>query len=180
MSRATKSFVGVVVGVVLIVVGVYGWFGENSILVAGVGLLVSLLGLGALLLTQSRAHITTPQPAVYLPIALAIALHLYENVAKSSTGFSYGWFIWALVPYGLVLALSCFVDTRIPVIAGALLALMLDAWTHYEVFIQPKGSTAALALIWVPLWNTIIVVPMATFLARLLMRQREPLSSNAP
>jgi hypothetical protein len=179
MNRATKYFVGVAAGVVLMVAGLYGWFGENSILVAGVGLLVSLGGVVALLITQSRSDLRRPHVGVYLPIGLAIALHLYEHISKSSGGFSYGWLLWALVPYIAVLALSCFVETRVPVIFGAVLALALDAWTHYAVFVEPKGSTAALALIWTPLWNLIIVVPGTTFLARLFL-QRASVSPNAP
>jgi hypothetical protein len=180
MTRANKAFVGVVCGVVLMVVGIYGWFGENSILLSGVGLVVSLLAVGALLTTQSRATLTSPHPLIYVFVALALALHLYENLAKSSGLFSYGWLIWALVPYSLVLALSCFASTRTAVIAGAVMALVIDAWTHYGVFIEPKGSTAALALIWIPLWNTIIVIPLATFVARLIMRHRQSVASNAP
>jgi hypothetical protein len=179
MSRAAKSTAGVAFGVLLIVAGVYGWFGENSILLAGVGLLVCLLGLGALITTQSRAHLTTPHPAVYVPVILAIAFHLYENVSKTSGEFAYGWFIWALVPYGLVLGLACFAGTRIPAVAGAVLALLVDIWIHYEVA-QSTSSTAVLAFIWIPLWNTIIVVPAASFLTWLLMRHRKPVSSNAP
>jgi hypothetical protein len=180
MTRANKAFAGVVSGVLLMVVGIYGWFGENSILLSGVGLVVSLLAVGVLLTTQSRAMLTSPHPLVYLIVALALALHLYENLAKSSGPFSFGWLVWALVPYGLALVLSCFATTRTAVVAGAAIALVIDAWTHYEVFIEPKGSTAALALIWMPLWNTIIVVPLATFVARLVMRHRQPVAPNAP
>jgi len=180
MTRANKAFASVVGGVALMVGGIYGWFGENSIFVCGVGLVGSLLAVAMLLSTQSRAKLTSPHPLIYFVIALALALHLYENLAKSSGAFSYGWLIWALVPYVLVLALSCFANTRTAVIAGAVIALVIDAWTHYEVFIEPKGSTAALALIWIPLWNTIIVIPLATFIARLVMRHRQPVAPNAP
>src|SRR5688500_78591 len=112
MTRAAKGFAGIAFGVLLIVAGVYGWFGENSILLAGVGLLVGLLGLGALISTQSRAELTSPHPAVYVVLILVIAFHLYENFGKTSGEFEYGWFTWALVPYALVLGQSCFVGTR--------------------------------------------------------------------
>jgi hypothetical protein len=78
-----------------------------------------------------------------------------------------------------VLVLSCFEGTRLPVIAGAALALAADGWNYYEVA-RSTSSTAAIAFIWIPIWNTIIVVPTATFLARLFLRRRRQVSANAP
>jgi hypothetical protein len=166
-------------GVLAVVAGIYGWFGEVSIALAGLGLLLCVAGLGALLSTQSSANLTAPHPYVYVPLALAVLLHGYENLGRSS-GVSYGWFLWALLPYGLVLALACFKGTREAAIAGAVVALLLDGLVHYDVFINPQGSTAALALIWIPIWSTLILVPGATLLARLVIRRRASISSNAP
>jgi hypothetical protein len=179
MTRATKSFAGVVCGVVLVVAGLFGWFGEVSFLVAGAGLAVLLVGAGGLLSTQSRTQLRVPHPAVWGLLTFAIVFHVFQNLRMMSADFSYGWFLWALLPYGLVLVLSCFQGTRISVIAGAALALAADAWNCYEVA-RSTSSTASLNFIWIPIWNTIIVVPMATFLAWLLLRRRHPGSANAP
>jgi hypothetical protein len=123
MTRATKSFTAVAFGVLLMVAGIYGWFGEVSLPLAGVGSLTLLVGAGALLSTQSRAQLRLPHPVVHGLLAMAIAFHVYQNVTMMSADFSYGWFLWALLPYGLVLVLSCFEGTRHSVIAGAALAL---------------------------------------------------------
>jgi hypothetical protein len=179
MTRAIKSFYAVGCGVLLIVAGLFGWAGEVSLLLAGGGLLVLLVGAAALLSTQSRAQLRTPYPAVYVLLILAIAFHVFQNLTMMSADFSYGWFLWALLPYGLVLALSFFEGTRLSVIAGAALALAADAWNYYEVA-QSTSSTAAINFIWIPIWNTIIVVPMATFLAWLVLRRRHRVSANAP
>ena len=179
MTRATKSFTAVAFGVVVLVAGVYGWFGEVSVPLAGIGLLTLLVGAGALLSTQSRAQLRLPHPVVYALLALAIGFHVYQNVTMMSADFSYGWFLWALLPYGLVLVLSCFEGTRLSIIAGAALALAADAWNYYDVA-RSTSSTAALNFIWIPIWNTIIVVPIATFVAWLLLRRLQPASSNAP
>jgi hypothetical protein len=179
MTRATKSFTAVAFGVVMLVAGVYGWFGEVSVPLTGIGLLTLLVGAGALLSTQSRAQLRLPHPVVYALLALAVAFHVYQNVTMMSADFSYGWFLWALLPYGLVLVLSCFEGTRLSIIAGAALALAADAWNYYEVA-RSTSSTAALNFIWIPIWNTIIVVPIATFVAWLLLRRLQPASSNAP
>lgn len=179
MTRAAKSGIAVAFGVLLLFAGVYGWLGEVSALLAGGGLLTLVVGAGALLSTQSRAKLGPPHPAIFALLALAIAFHVYQNVTMMSADFSYGWFLWALLPYGLVLVLSCFEGTRISAIAGAVLALGVDAWNYHEVA-RSTSSTAALNFIWTPIWNTIIVVPIATFLASLVLRRRQPVSSNAP
>jgi hypothetical protein len=179
MTRATKSFTAIALGVLLMVAGIYGWFREVSVPLTGIGLLTLLVGAVALLSTQSRTQLRLPHPVVYGLLVVAVAFHVYQNVTMMSAEFSYGWFLWALLPYGLVLVLSCFEGTRLSIIAGAALALAADAWNYYEVA-RSTSSTAVLNFIWIPLWNTIIVVPIATFVAWLLLRRRQPVSSNAP
>jgi hypothetical protein len=181
MTRATKSFTAVACGALVTYGGLFEWFGplEVSLVVAGVGLLVMLVGAGLLLSTQSGAPSKPPHPAVYPVLALVIAFHIFQNLTMMSAGFAWGFFLWALLPYGLVLVLSCFEGTRLPVVAGAALALAVDVWNYYEVS-QSTSSTAVLNFIWAPIWNTIIVVPAATFVAWLLVRQRQPASWDAP
>ena len=179
MTRANKGLTGFAVGVLALVAGIYGWFGEVSIALAGLGLLLCAVGLGALLSTQASANLTAPHPYVYVPLALAVLLHGYENLFRSS-GTSYGWLAWALLPYALVLALACFKGTRQASIAGGVVALLLDGLVHYDVFVNPQGSTAALAVIWIPIWSTLIFVPVTTLLARLIIRRRSGASINAP
>jgi hypothetical protein len=179
MTRGAKSFAAVAVGVLLIVAGIYGWVGEASIFLAGAGLVVSLIGVVGLVSTQSRSKLRRPHAAVYLLLIVAAAFHVFQNLRMMSADFALGWLLWALVPYGLVLGLSFFEGTRRAVIVGAVLALAFDAWNLYEVS-RSTSSTAVLAFIWVPLWNTIVVVPTATFLAWLVMRRRETVLTNAP
>jgi hypothetical protein len=179
MTRATKSIYAVACGVLLIVAALFGWFGEVSILLGGAGLLILLVGAAALVSTQSRAQLRAPHPVVYALLALAIAFHVFQNLTMTSGDFAYGWVLWALFPYGLVLVLGCFKGTRLCVVAGAALALAADAWNYYEV-VRSTSSTAALNLIWIPLWNTIIVVPVATFIAWLLLRRRHQVSADGP
>lgn len=179
MTRATISLYAVISGVLSIVAGLFGWFGGVSLLLAGVGLLLLLTGALVLLSTQSRSRLRTPHPAVYALLVLAIAFHVFQNLTMMSADFSFGWFLWALLPYGLVLVLACFEGTRLSVIAGAGLALAADAWNYYEVA-RSTSSTAAINFIWAPVWGTIIVVPLATFLAWLFLRRRHQVSANAP
>ena len=104
-------------------------------------------------------------------ILAAVALHLYENAMRTSgSGFTSGWFAWQMVPYVLILILSRFKALVIPVMPASFIVLAMDLITHYEVFISPSSSTAAIMLIWIPLWNTVVIVPAATFITWLVRR----------
>jgi hypothetical protein len=179
MTRTGKGLVGITSGVVLVVAGVYGWFGDISLFLAAAGLLACAVGVGILVSTQSFDTLTPPHPYACLLIGLAAALHLYENLVESSESFSFGWFIWSLVPYVVVLALSSFRATRVPAVAGAAVALLMDVYVFHSVFIAPKSSTASLALIWAPIWNILILVPSATCIAWLIHRRRQS-AAQAP
>jgi hypothetical protein len=168
-------------GVVAFVAGVYGVTGpEFSILLAGSGLLALLFGTGFLLSAARPWRLSVPHPYVVGIAVAAAALHAYEHVYKSVGDPSVGFLLWAMVPYFLCLSLSAFPGTRAPVIAGGAVALAFDLWGHYSVFFNPKGSTAALALLFIPLWSTIIVVPLATFIAWSVFHRRRSSQGNAP
>jgi len=104
-------------------------------------------------------------------IAIAALLHGYEQLAKSSSP-SLGWFLWSMVPYGVCLVALLRSKSGIPGALGALIALALDLVTHYDVFVNPRGSTAALGLIFVPLWSTLIFAPVTMVVAWFVVRRR--------
>ena len=169
------------VGVVAFVAGIYGVVGPDfSILLAGLGLLAVLFGTGCLLSATRPWRLSAPHPYVVGIAVAAAALHTYEHIYKSAGDPSLGFLVWGMAPYLLCLSLSAFPGTRAPVIAGGAVALAFDLWGHYSVFINPKGSTAALALLFIPLWSTIIVVPLATFIAWSVSQRRRSSQGDAP
>ncbi len=183
MVTRNVALTTIAVGVVAFVAGVYGVIGPDlSVLLAGLGLIALLCGIAFLLSVTRPWRLSTPHPYVLGITVLAAALHVYEHVYNSSGDPSIGFLLWAMVPYGLCLTLSAFPATRAPVIAGAALTLAFDLLGHYSVFINPKRSTAALALLFIPLWSTIIVVPLATFIAWSIAQRRgssQPMRPNS-
>lgn len=108
-------------------------------------------------------------------VSCGVGLHAYIalfEADKVATLFNVGLFGWSCIPY--VAALTLALLTRQPWvgIAAAALVLLVDAWTYYAVFVRPKGSTAALALLWMPFWNLVIVVPVGAVAGWLLSRIR--------
>jgi hypothetical protein len=80
---------------------------------------------------------------------------------------------WSLAPYGVLWLASRRRASGAGVCAGALLILLLDTVTFWSVFIAPQHSTAALGLLWAPLWNLLCVTPLALVLDAWLARRRQ-------
>ena len=167
-------------GVAAFFVGLFGIPQNWSLEVSVVGLLLLLVGVAALLLTLRGTNIRRPHVSLFLVIAVAIVLHAYEAFVKSSGEFSIGFFLWPLTPYALCLIVACVSASSIPAVAGAVTALLFDLVAHTDVFVHPTSSTAGLALLFVPLWNTLVFSPLAMFGAWLVLRLRPSAKANAP
>jgi hypothetical protein len=168
-------------GVIAFVAGTYGVVGPDlSVLLAGLGFLTLLCGAGFLITVAHPLRLSTPHPGVLLIALLAFALHAYEHLNLSAGNPSFGFLVWSMAPYCVAFAVSLFPATRRPVVPGAALALAFDLWGHYSVFVNPQGSTAALALLFIPLWSTIIIIPLATFLVWAIVHRRGGHAGHAP
>jgi len=120
-----------------------------------------------------------PKQLTLAVASLGLALHAYEQAALS-TAFSLGWLLWALAPYAVCLVVLFSSSSGIPALCGVLVALGFDLIAHYDVFIHPIGSTAALSLVFVPLWDVLILCPVVMLVAALLVRRRRALLHHAP
>ncbi|WP_334189442.1 hypothetical protein [Noviherbaspirillum sp.] len=113
-------------------------------------------------------------------IALAVsgvglALHLYTVIFKAGGELSFflvALFLWSCAPYAVGAGLSWFVRTQVIAFGAVSACLVADAFMHYSVFIAPKSSTAALGLIFMPLWNLVAVGPLGALLAWAVLRMR--------
>lgn len=178
------GFITVTGAIALFVMAIYGGFRAFDPLVGIVAAAAALAGLAIgvaiLLVTLRGAEFGPPHLAVIAITAVALALHTFEATVKSSGAFSPGFLLWTMLPYVLCIAISSVSGTRRAAIAGASVALILDVWVHYSVFVNPRGSTAALALLFIPLWNTLIFVPAATAIAHVILRRRPKATPSAP
>lgn len=82
------------------------------------------------------------------------------------------------MPYAVCLVVLYLSRSGMPGALGVSIAFALDALTHYDVFVNPKGSTAALGLIFVPLWSALIFSPAVMLVAWLVIRRRRQLSDH--
>jgi hypothetical protein len=156
-------------GVALFMLSLYGLAREYSPTVAVAGLGGLLAGLALLGLSLRGTPLGRPHVAVLLTALPGVALHVYEQVAKS-TGFSPGWLAWSLFPYVACAAAAAVPACRLPAIAGVVVVLAFDLFIHYSVFVQPRGSTAALAMIFAPLWSTLVFAPLTMLVAWAILR----------
>jgi hypothetical protein len=115
-------------------------------------------------------------------LLLGVGLHAYVAFFQAAGGldsFGVGLLGWSVVPYLVAAALALISRNVLIGIVPVALVLLADTWTYYEVFIHPKGSTAALALLWMPLWNLVLVVPIGAG-AAWIWSGMLPVDQNAP
>ncbi len=113
-----------------------------------------------------------------LLIGLAILPHLYVTytglAATGPSAFLLGLLGWSLVPVaaGAALAYSRFRTQGV----GWLLAVLVGSlWAIWVGLVRPKGSTASLIFLFMPLWNLVFVGPtgvLLTTLGRRLLTRR--------
>lgn len=153
-------------GVILFFAGLYGLAKESSLYVSAAGAVVLLIGLVTLVVAARATTFSWPHPAVIAVSILGVALFSYVS------GFSaIGFLLWASVPYLFCILASCYAPTRVAAIAAAVVVLAFDVFVHYSVRTS-KSSTAAIAYIYSPVWNTLVFAPITLLLAWLVVRRR--------
>ena len=169
-----------VVGVGAFVGGLYGIAGDLSLYLAGGAVLLFVAGLLLLLFSLRKMKVTRPHISVVAVATLGVALHAYETFWLASDGPAFGFFLWAVVPYAMCLIVAMTSKSAIPPLAGAAIAFLFDLLAHYQAFVHPTSSTAALILLFTPLWNTLVFSPIAMVLAWLVLRRRGQIRTTAP
>ena len=92
-------------------------------------------------------------------IAFGVALHSYtllyglKNSSSGNYGFSMALWLLSISPYAIAGSFVWFFRKPYAAVGALVLPSIMDAGTFYSVLINPRGSTAALALLFAPLWN---------------------------
>jgi uncharacterized protein YneF (UPF0154 family) len=84
----------------------------------------------------------------------------------------------ALLPYVVCLVLFFIKKQSIMSFSGAIAPVLFDMFTYYSVFVSPTSSTASLALLWMPIWNLIIFMPIGLLIGYFVDRRKEKMKGN--
>ncbi len=90
-------------------------------------------------------------------------LHLYTFAFKADGSWSLfvlGLLGFSIAPYLVAWFLGRYQRAVGVGLGFAAAALLGDLYMHYSVFIEPKGSTAALGLLFMPIWNLLLLGPI--------------------
>ncbi len=114
--------------------------------------------------------------ALYSVVTAACAIHavslylLRRQNSDANLAFSLIVYFWSISPYIFcIFAAKLFGEFTPPTVAAAI-ALLLDVMFQIDLA-NSKSSTAAVGLIFTPLWNLIIVFPSVVVLGHWLIRR---------
>jgi hypothetical protein len=71
-----------------------------------------------------------------------------------------GLLLWSCMPYLICASLAMVKKEPVFALGGALGTFTFDLYMYYSVFIHPVSSTAALGLLFAPLWNLLLFGPL--------------------
>jgi hypothetical protein len=103
--------------------------------------------------------------AIYIVLFLGACLHIYHVFTafiftEGISSFSLGLTAWSVIPYIICLIILRSFGSPVKALVAGLFIFIMDILIHVEVFISPSGSTAAVGLVFMPLWNSVLVIPI--------------------
>jgi hypothetical protein len=113
------------------------------------------------------------QASLLIAIAAAFLLHVYTLGFKAEGGWSWfmvGLLLFSLLPYAIAAKMSRFARLAGSAVGFAVGALIGDLFMHYQVFMVPNGSSAALGLLIMPFWNLLILCPIGALVGWAIAR----------
>ena len=103
-------------------------------------------------------------------IAFGLVLHSYilayglKNSGQAGVSFSMGLWLLSIAPYLIAASLVWFFRRPHAGLGAVTMPPFLDAGMFYSVFIHPSSSTAALGLLFMPLWNLFVFLPLGALI----------------
>jgi hypothetical protein len=119
----------------------------------------------------------------FLVIGCGILLHAYTAFFKAAgpvNTFLLGLMLWSWLPYVGSAVLLRVSKSAHAALGAALFALGADVAAFYSAFIHPTSSTAALGLLFMPLWNLLFFAPVGALLGWLISKRAPPAEESAP
>lgn len=130
-------------------------------------------------------HLPNAAKATLLLFALGALLHLYE-VARAESDIDAGsllflgvFFLWSCLPYLMWTYVAVVKEKPVLALGAALLILVADLYAYYTVFVHPTRSTAALGLLFIPLWNLLLIGPAGAAISWLFTKSVQRFSHRA-
>lgn len=98
-------------------------------------------------------------------IAFGFVLHTYEHTVEAER-FSVAFWLWSLSPYIVATMILVRFRNAHAAVGALTVPILLDLMTFFSVFVSPQSSTAGLAMLFTPLWNLLVFVPLGAFMGR--------------
>lgn len=92
-------------------------------------------------------------------IVFGTVLHTYTWLVHASS-FSIPFWLWSMSPYLVAGALLWLFHQPQAATGAVVIPPIFDAANFYSVFVAPESSTAGLGMIFVPMWNLLVFVPV--------------------
>ena len=73
------------------------------------------------------------------------------------------WYVlWAIFPYGCYYLAAWKAESQSPgaLIGGGMLVLGVDVFVHIKIFFFPGSSTDSIALLTMPIWQCVVIMPV--------------------
>ena len=113
--------------------------------------------------------------ALFLAV-FGLLLHAYTAFFKGEGGvsdFSVGLMIFSWAPYLISMLLIFTMRRTLIPLCGLVIPVFMDMLVHYSVFINPQSSTASLGLLFMPLWNILLFLPLGLLSGWILAKGME-------
>lgn len=98
----------------------------------------------------------------FICCSIGVLLHLYTALFEADGGlnlFLIGLLLWSCLPYAAWALCARWPASQTFALGAAAASLAADGFMHYSVFIAPGSSTAAIGLLFMPMWNLIAIGP---------------------
>ncbi len=120
-------------------------------------------------------------PSVVVPSVLGALLRLYELLALEGVPLQALHphpHLWSLLPYAVALGLSLHPGLRVAATGFASACLVADLLAHFALHYGPR--TDSLLVVFLPMFNLLLVGPAGALLALLYARWRSGTAQQAP